>query len=76
MDSDHPMRVQGNILVVDDDLSTRQTLAALMEREGHEVRCAPSGQTARMFAQEDPPDLILLDIRLLDVDGLQVCRHL
>lgn len=76
MESVHPMKVQGDILVVDDDLSTRQALSALMEREGHKVRCAPSGQTALLSAQDDPPNLILLDIRLPDMDGLQVCRRL
>ena len=36
----------------------------------------PNGQTALMFASEDPPELILLDIRLPDMDGFQVCRRL
>ena len=76
MDNPPPVRPQGNLLIVDDELTARQTLAALMEAQGYEVRCAPSGQTALMFAQEEPPDLILLDIRLPDEDGLQVCRRL
>ncbi len=66
----------GNILVVDDDLSARQTLSQLLERDGCEVRCAPSGQTAMLFAREEPPDLVLLDIRLPDVDGFEICRRL
>jgi DNA-binding response OmpR family regulator len=53
-----------------------QTLSALMEGEGYEVRCAPSGQTALLFAREEPPELILLDVRLPDVDGFEVCRRL
>jgi DNA-binding NtrC family response regulator len=61
---------------VDDDLPARQTLDALLTGEGYEVRCAPNGQTALMFAEEDPPELILLDIRLPDMDGFEVCRHL
>jgi CheY-like chemotaxis protein len=36
--------MKGGILVVDDDLSTRQTLSQLLEPEGYVVRCAPSGQ--------------------------------
>lgn len=67
---------KGSILIVDDDLSPRQTLTALMEAEGYEVRCAPSGQTALLFAGEEPPDLILLDVRLHGVDALEVCRRL
>ena len=66
----------GNILVVDDDLNTRQTMDAFLGRQGYEVRCAPNGETALMFACEDPPELILLDVRLPDLDGLQVCRRL
>ena len=66
----------GGILVVDDDLAARQTLTALLEGEGYEVRCAPSGQTALLFAAEEPPDLVLLDIRLPDLEGFEVCRRL
>ena len=76
MDSTEPKKVKGNLLVVDDDLSARQTMEAFLTREGYEVRCAPNGQTALMFAQEDPPELILLDIRLPDLDGFHACRRL
>ena len=51
----------GSLLVVDDDLAARQTLDALLTGEGYEVRCAPNGLMALMFAREDPPELILLD---------------
>ncbi len=67
---------KGSVLVVDDDLAARQTLATLLESRGYEVRCAPSGSTALIFAQEESPDLVLLDVRLPDVDGLEVCRRL
>jgi PAS domain S-box-containing protein len=76
MNGTHPNLLKDNVLIVADDLSARQTLSALMEREGYEVRCAPSGQTALMFAQEEAPDLILLDVRLPDLDGFQVCQRL
>jgi PAS domain S-box-containing protein len=76
MNSTHPNLPKDNILIVDDDLSARQTLSVLMEREGYEVRCAPTGQTGLMFAQEEAPDLVLLDIRLPDLDGFQVCQRL
>src|SRR5512139_1708476 len=76
MDSPHTKTGMGSILIVDDDRSARQTLSALMEGEGYEVRSAPSGRTALMFAREEPPELILLDVRLPDVDGFEVCRHL
>jgi len=67
---------KGSVLVVDDDLAARQSLEGLLGSRGYEVRCAPSGFTALMFAQEELPDLVLLDVRLPDVDGLEVCRRL
>jgi len=76
MDNTESPKVKGNLLIVEDDLSARQTLEAFLTREGYEVRCAPNGQTALMFAREDPPELILLDIRLPDMDGFEVCQRL
>jgi len=76
MTNGQPKGAKGNILVVDDDLHFRQTLEALLTGQGYEVRCAASGGMALMFGGEDPPDLILLDIRLPDMDGFEVCRRL
>ena len=76
MDNTQPGSAKSNLLIVDDDLSARQTMEAPLTQEGYEVRCAPNGQTALMFSQEDPPELILLDIRLPDMDGYEVCRRL
>jgi formate hydrogenlyase transcriptional activator len=69
-------RGKGSLLVVDDDLTVRQTMEAFLTREGYKVRCAPKGEMALMFANEDPPELVLLDIRMPDMDGFQVCRRL
>jgi DNA-binding response OmpR family regulator len=76
MDNIQPKSAKGNLLVVDDDLLARQTMEAFLAQEGYEVRCAPNGHTALMFAREDPPELILLDIRLPDTEGFEVCRRL
>jgi PAS domain S-box-containing protein len=76
MDNARPEKAGGNLLVVDDDLHFRQTLEALLIGEGHEVRCAARGGMALRFAGEDVPELILLDIRLPDMDGFEVCRRL
>jgi signal transduction histidine kinase len=76
MDNSPPKRVKGNLLVVDDDLLARQTMDVFLTREGYKVRCAPNGETALMLAGEDSPELILLDIRLPDMDGFEVCRRL
>ncbi len=76
MDNAGPKKAEGNLLVGDDDLLLRQMLEALLTGEGYEVRCAPDGGMALMFAQEDPPELVLLDIRLPDMDGFEACRRL
>jgi formate hydrogenlyase transcriptional activator len=76
MDNTQPGNKQGSLLLVDDDLSALQIMETFLVREGYEVRCALDGHTALMFAREDPPELILLDIRLPDMDGFEVCRRL
>jgi DNA-binding NtrC family response regulator len=76
MDNTEPQKIKGNLLIVEDDLSARQAMETFLTREGYEVRCAPNGQTALMFVREDPPELILLDIRLPDMDGFEVCQRL
>jgi signal transduction histidine kinase len=76
MQNSSPKRVKGNLLVVDDDRLARQTMDILLTREGYEVRCASNGERALMLAGEDSPELILLDIRLPDMDGFEVCRRL
>ena len=76
MDRAQAAREKGNLLVVDDDLTARQTMETFLTREGYDVRLAPNGEMALMIATEDPPELILLDIRLPDIDGIEVCQHL
>ncbi len=76
MDNAPSQTLKGSLLVVDDDLGARQTLSALLSQEGYETRCAPDGKTALMFAEADPPELILLDVRLPDLDGFEICRRL
>jgi formate hydrogenlyase transcriptional activator len=76
MDQAMPNESKGRLLVVDVEPDSRQTLVSLLSLEGYETRCAPDGTTALMFAEANPPELILLDARLPDLDGHEVCRRL
>ncbi len=64
------------ILVVDDTPPSLRLLTVLLKEEGYEVRSAISGELALDAAASEPPDLILLDIRMPGMDGFEVCRQL
>src|SRR5687767_14106771 len=63
------------VLVVDDEASIVDAVATALRYEGFEVREAISGRAALAAAQEDPPDLVVLDVMLPDLDGLEVTRR-
>jgi signal transduction histidine kinase/DNA-binding response OmpR family regulator len=67
---------RGNILIVDDQPENLQVLAAILTRHGYRVRPAIDGRLALKAAQTSPPDLILLDVMMPDLDGYQVCERL
>jgi len=71
---DYPMR--SNILVVDDSLSSLRLLAGTLKKQGYKVCSVPSAKQALKAAESDPPDLILLDIIMPEMDGYEVCRRL
>ncbi len=64
------------ILVVDDDPRLREVLKIALERAGFAVVAASDGQRALTHAAREAPDLIVLDIGLPEMDGLEVCRRL
>ncbi len=64
------------ILVVDDTVASLELLSELLMRVGYNVRSAQDGRMALRSAQAQPPELILLDIRMPDIDGFEVCRRL
>lgn len=64
------------VLLVEDDEALRFTVAHNLKREGYTVLTAARGDDALRAAREHHPDLIVLDIMLPGVDGLQVCRLL
>jgi serine phosphatase RsbU (regulator of sigma subunit) len=61
---------------VDDTPANLQVLAGMLKDRGYKVRPVPSGKLAIQAAQHDPPDLILLDINMPDMNGYEVCAHL
>ena len=64
-----------SILIVDDNQLNVQLLTEILKRRGYQVQCAASGGTALHMAFAQPPDLIVLDIRMPDIDGFEVCRQ-
>lgn len=65
-----------NILVVDDVADNLKILSRTLSQEGYRVRCAKNGSTALLGANKILPNLILLDIKMPDLDGYEVCRRL
>ena len=65
-----------SILVVDDTAANLQVLAGMLKDRGYKVRPVPSGKLALLAARRDPPDLILLDINMPEMNGYEVCEHL
>ncbi len=67
---------KGNILIVDDQLDNLRVLSTILTEQGYQVRKALNGQMALMACQTLPPDLILLDINMPDINGYEVCQRL
>jgi len=65
-----------SLLVVEDDESIAEPLVRALVREGHEVAHAVSGEAGLDLAAEQPPDLVVLDVGLPGIDGIEVCRRL
>ena len=65
-----------NVIVVDDTPANLQLLTGMLKERGYKVRPVPSGKLALQAAKNDPPDLILLDIMMPEMDGYEVCERL
>ena len=63
-----------NLLIVDDELGMRQFLTHLFQREGHTVRAAASAREAIEFLGSIPADLIVSDVRMPDMNGIELLR--
>ncbi len=64
------------ILLVEDDAGIRAALSLALEDEGYEMLQAPDGRTGLALVAEEHPDLVLLDLRLPDISGFEVCREI
>jgi DNA-binding NtrC family response regulator len=70
------MATTAALLIADDDLVALELLAEVLSAEGYRVRTAPGGKECLSLAENEPFDLAIVDLRMPDVDGLQVIRRL
>jgi DNA-binding response OmpR family regulator len=75
MDTQLPSE-RSTVLIVDDNITGRMALEALLLREGYRLETAASGPEALEKAAAILPDLMLLDVMMPDMDGMEVCRRL
>ena len=66
----------GRIMVVDDDATLSDVVGRYLCRDGHQVECVSDGYAALRRVEEEPPDLVVLDLMLPGISGLEVCRRL
>jgi two-component system, NtrC family, sensor kinase len=65
-----------SIMIVDDSVTNIEILSSALKEWGYRVRPAINGKQALLAARNEPPDLILLDILMPDMDGYEICRRL
>ena len=64
------------ILVVEDEENIQELIQYNLAKEGYQVNCVPSGEKGLEAARSGKPDLVLLDLMLPGLDGLDVCKEL
>ena len=69
-------QTRGTILIVDDTLANLVLLSDMLSSAGYNVRPAVNGHLALQSANADPPDMILLDVNMPEMNGFEVCRRL
>lgn len=67
---------RASILVVDDTPANLEILTQMLNEKGHRPRPVPSGAIALRAAEHEPPDLILMDINMPEMDGFETCRRI
>jgi signal transduction histidine kinase len=76
MNDHQPGTPLGNILVVDDTAENLRLLSTMLSQRGYTPRCVINGKMALRACNSNPPDLILLDIMMPEMNGYEVCQHL
>ena len=76
MSQESTNHLKGNILAVDDTPANLHLLAEMLSNQGYKVRITPNGKLAIKSVLANPPDLILLDILMPEIDGYEVCKML
>ena len=76
MNTSQASEIKGSILVVDDLVENLRLLNAILTEQCYKVRKVRNGQMALKTVQTNPPDIILLDINMPQMDGYEVCQHL
>ena len=76
MSTGRPVGTLPDILVVDDTPENLQVLTGMLKDRGYKVRPAPNGKVALQAAKSEPPDLVLLDVNMPDLNGYEVCARL
>ncbi len=67
---------RGTILVIDDEKDLTELVSYNFQKEGFAVKCARDGESGITAATSDPPDLVIVDLMMPGIDGLEVCRRL
>jgi DNA-binding NtrC family response regulator len=65
-----------DILIIDDDPAVRSVFTQLLESKGHRVRCAEEGREGMKLLCKQVPDLLITDILMPEMDGLEVLQHI
>jgi len=70
------MLVSNTVLIVDDDDLNREVMEAFLSLDGYDVFIAGNGRKALELAESQLPDLMILDLRLPDLNGFEICKSL
>ncbi len=72
----HKTEEEATILVVEDDLLTIKLITAMLETKGYKIHAVVDGRQSLRAAKQSRPDLILMDVSMPDMDGIEACRQL